>query len=56
MDMAAATNGTNPTNLTFGDGFIGGKWPAEPHFVSGGGPGFPGYYFNGEISEITLTS
>ncbi len=43
----------SPTNLTFGNGYIGGTWPSEPHYTSGGGDGYPGYYFNGQIADIT---
>ncbi len=55
INLADATNGTNPTNLTFGDGYIGGMWPGEPNYGSIGGSGSPGYFFNGEIADITFT-
>lgn len=44
----------NPTNLTFGAGYIGGTWPDEPHHGQSGNTGYLDY-FNGEIADITLT-
>jgi hypothetical protein len=44
----------NPNNLTFGAGYIGGSWPAEPHYGQNGTTGYLDY-LNGQIADITLT-
>jgi hypothetical protein len=38
------------TNLTFGAGYIGGNWPAEPHQGQASVP----YYLQGQIADITF--
>jgi len=55
VNLASTTSGLD-TNLTFGDGYIGGEWPDEPNYVSGGGNGTPGYFFNGEMADITYSN
>jgi hypothetical protein len=44
----------NPTNLTFGTGYVGGVWPDEPHYQQSGNTGYLDY-FTGEIADITFT-
>ena len=43
-----------PTNLTFGAGYIGGNWPAEPNYQNSSSSDYR-YYFNGEIADITYS-
>ena len=45
----------NPTNLTFGAGYIGGSWPDEPHQNQNGNTGYLDY-FRGQIASITLSA
>jgi hypothetical protein len=42
----------SPTNLTFGTGYIGGNWPAEPYLHQSGGTLD---YFQGQLADITFT-
>jgi hypothetical protein len=56
VSLTSATSSGNPdTNLTFGDGYIGGRWPDEPNYLAVGGPGSPGYFFAGDIANATFT-
>ncbi len=56
VDLSSVTSSGNAdTNLTFGDGYIGGKWPTEPNYVASGGAGSPGYFFSGEIAGISYS-
>ena len=42
-----------PANLTFGTGYIGGNWPAEPNYQKTSSD--YRYYLNGEIAAITYS-
>jgi len=44
----------NPTNLSFGAGYIGGDWPNENYYRKNGNTGYLDY-LNGQIADITLT-
>jgi hypothetical protein len=44
----------NPTNLTFGAGYIGGLWPDESHYSTSNNTGYI-EYFTGQIADITFT-
>jgi hypothetical protein len=44
----------NPTNLTFGTGYVGGNWPDEPHYSKTSNTGYI-EYFTGQIADATFT-
>jgi hypothetical protein len=43
------------TNLDFGAGYIGGGWPAEPHYKQNGNTGYLDY-FNGQLADLTAST
>jgi hypothetical protein len=43
-----------PANLTFGAGYIGGNWPAEPNYQKTTSSDYR-YYLNGEIAATTYS-
>jgi hypothetical protein len=45
---------SNPNNLTFGSGYIGGNWPDEPHYKDTDNTAYL-EYFTGQLADITLT-
>lgn len=49
LSLQGDTHGN--TNLTFGAGYIGGNWPAEPNYKATSQPD----YLQGQIADITYT-